>query len=74
MYWVDAFLNGAGEVDVIQGFLTSPEYQAAHATDTSFVNALYSQVLGRPAEPAGQEAWVQALQSGLSRQAWLKPS
>jgi hypothetical protein len=67
--WVNTFLAGAGEADVIEGFLTSAEFQAAHTTDTSFVNALYSLVLGRPADAAGLTAWVQALQSGVSRQA-----
>jgi hypothetical protein len=68
-FWVNAFLSGASEVDVIRGFLTSAEYQATHVTDISFVNGLYAQILGRTSDPAGQAAWLEALQSGLSRQA-----
>jgi hypothetical protein len=67
--WVDEFLGGATEVDIMRGFLTSAEYQAAHPTDSSFVNGLYNQVLGRAADPAGQATWLLALQNGLSRQA-----
>jgi hypothetical protein len=67
--WVDVFLAGASEAEVIRGFLISAEYQAAHGTDTAFVNALYTQVLGRPADASGLATAVQALQGGLSRQA-----
>jgi hypothetical protein len=67
--WVNAFLAGAMEVDIMRDFLTSAEYQAAHPSDTSFVNGLYTDVLGRAADQAGQAALLQALQSGLSRQA-----
>jgi hypothetical protein len=69
MTWVNAFLAGATEVDVMRGLLTSAEYQATHASDTSFVSGLYSQVLGRAADPAGQAAWLLALQNGVSRPA-----
>jgi hypothetical protein len=66
-FWVDAFLAGADEVDVIRGFLTSTEYQATHGTDVEFVNGLYAQVLGRLADAPGRAAWLEALQSGQSR-------
>jgi hypothetical protein len=70
--WVNAFLAGATEVDIMRGFLTSVEYQAAHPTDASFVMGLYSQVLGRAADSAGQAAWLLALQNGLSRQSLVQ--
>jgi hypothetical protein len=69
MYWVNAMLNGASEESVMVGFLTSPEYQASHSDDTTFVQGLYSDVLGRAADAAGQSFWVQALAGGMSRTA-----
>jgi uncharacterized protein (DUF2141 family) len=68
-YWVNVFLDGASEVDVIRDFVTSPEYQATHASDQAFVNGLYTQILGRLPDAAGQATWLQALQSGGSRAA-----
>ena len=70
--WVNTFLAGAGENDVIRGFLMSSEYQAAHRSDVSFVNGLYSQILNRPGDPASLTAWLGALQNGLSRLAMVQ--
>ncbi|HVC93265.1 MAG TPA: DUF4214 domain-containing protein, partial [Pirellulales bacterium] len=67
--WVNAFLSGSSEVDVESGFLASPEYQASHSSNTAFVDGLYSDVLGRAADPSGQAVWLGALASGVSREA-----
>jgi hypothetical protein len=67
--WVRAFLNGASETDVERGIIGSPEYQAAHAGAVSYLTALYADVLGRAADPAGEMAWQEALQAGVSRDA-----
>jgi hypothetical protein len=65
--WVNAFLAGADETTVVQGFLTSPEYQALHGTNTTFVQALYADLLGRSAQ-AGEEApWIDLLNAGSDR-------
>jgi hypothetical protein len=45
----------------------SPEYQATHRGDVSFVNGLYAQILNRPADPDGRSTWFEALQNGLSQ-------
>src|SRR5262249_50776797 len=66
-FWVNALQSGAGEVEVLKGFLTSSEYNQAHATDAAFVQGLYNDILGREPEAAGQAAWLQALQQGASR-------
>ncbi len=65
-YWTDMLLEGMGDDTVMAGLLTSPEYAAAHPTNQSFVAALYEDVLGRPAEPAGLAAHVSMLESGAS--------
>jgi hypothetical protein len=65
--WVNAFLAGATEEQVQAAILTSPEYQAGHASDDAFVAGLYQDVLGRSADITGEAGWVQALENGLSR-------
>ena len=67
--WVNDFLSGASEVDVMRGFLDSGEYQASHSSNTAFVDGLYSDVLGRAADPSGQAALLGILASGVSRDA-----
>jgi glucose/arabinose dehydrogenase len=65
--WVNAFLSGASEVAVQEAFLTSAEYTATHADNTTFVNGLYADVLGRAPDTAGQAAHIQELQNGARR-------
>jgi Domain of unknown function (DUF4214) len=65
--FVNALLNGATEVDVIRALVTSPEYSQIHQSDVSFVTGLYTQILGRAPDAAGEAAWEQALQNGTSR-------
>ena len=45
--WINFFLAGGTELQVVGGFLTSPEYQALHATSASFAAAMYTDLLGR---------------------------
>ncbi len=65
--WVTAFHNGVSEAQVQADFLTSAEYQAAHPTDELFVQGLYQDVLGRPADPDGLANHEEALAQGMSR-------
>jgi hypothetical protein len=65
--WVNAFLSGADEISVAVGFLTSAEYTSSHASNASFVNGVYQDVLGRAPSAAEALAWQQALQSGVTR-------
>ena len=57
--WIQAFASGASETQVILGFLASPEYSTIHLSTTSFVDALYADVLGRSADPSGQQFYEQ---------------
>jgi hypothetical protein len=58
---------GAPDESVRAAFLASDEYLAGHgAGDTTFVTALYRQVLGRAAD-AGLGWWVAQLGQGVSR-------
>jgi virginiamycin B lyase len=66
-YWVGALQAGADETTIIQGFLTSSEYLQAHPDNIGYINALYSDLLGRPADSAGFTYWTNLLNSGTSR-------
>ena len=59
--------------DVANSFTTSPEFIQTHGSlaDAAFVNQLYQNVLGRPADAAGAQFWGGALASGASRGAVL---
>jgi hypothetical protein len=65
--WVNALLAGATEQDVEVGFLTSAEYAAKHPGNTMFIEGLYANVLGRPADAREIQGWNSVLQSGTSR-------
>ena len=65
-HW-DAFLNGGGTpAQLAQDISQSPEFQALHAqqSDPDYVESLYENGLGRPADPEGLQGWVGALQTG----------
>jgi subtilisin-like proprotein convertase family protein len=75
--WVNAMLAGATEEDVISGILGSPEY-FSHApsipgiggtsSDTTFIRAVYTQLLNRDAGQADINIWT-ALIPTVGRQA-----
>jgi hypothetical protein len=67
-FFVNALLSGATEFDVMQAILNSAEYQASHVSNVSFLTGLYAQILGRSPDVAGEMAWLQLLENGLSRQ------
>jgi hypothetical protein len=65
---VAAWAVGATREQLKAMYLGSPEYYALHGGgDTGFVQALYPDALGRPADPAGLAAWVNYLAQGGSR-------
>jgi hypothetical protein len=59
--------SGRTEHDVARMLLGGAEYQAAHPDNTTFIQGLYADILGRPADAAGLAAWQQMLQSGTTR-------
>lgn len=66
-YWISAFLKGASEVAVQQGFLTSSEYVSKHASDIAYVRGLYDDVLSRTPDAGGETYWLTLLQAGVAR-------
>jgi len=67
--WVQAFLHGASEADVIREMLVSDEYTVFHPTTASFVDGLYRDLLGRAGEPAGLAYWAGILAATGKRSA-----
>jgi hypothetical protein len=66
--WVAAMQNGLRDEQVVAAFLGSPEYYArAGGTAKAWVDAIYTDLLGRPADAAGEAAWLDSLAAGTSR-------
>jgi len=62
-----AFLNDGGTPNQLaQDLAASSEFANLHGAqmDSDYVNALYTNGLGRAADPAGSAGWVSALQTG----------
>ncbi|HUY36763.1 MAG TPA: S8 family serine peptidase [Pirellulales bacterium] len=66
-HWVRVIESGVSETTVVGAFLTSGEYQSAHADNASFVKGLFHDVLGRAADESTLATWTSLLQSGTSR-------
>jgi autotransporter-associated beta strand protein len=66
--WVAAMVAGVSELEVIDDFIASPEYQNAHASDASYVDSLYANILGRSDTDAERNSWVTFLQRGGTRE------
>src|SRR5262249_23639952 len=66
-----SFLTTGGTLEQAAAIMAgSPEYFQLHGgNNTSFLDALYLDALGRTPDPFGQDAFSQALAGGMSRQA-----
>jgi hypothetical protein len=65
--WLGQIANGLSDQQVEAAFLSSNEFILDHpGGNTAWINAVYQQVLGRPADPAGQAGWAQALLNGAT--------
>lgn len=61
--WVSLLQNGASEEQVAYLMLTSPGFNQLHPDDASFIQALYTGVLGRQADASEIAAWQPYLAS-----------
>jgi hypothetical protein len=65
---LQALGQGATPQDLMAAFVTSNEYyQKQGGTIPGWVNAIYQDLLGRPADAAGLAFWTQSLQNGVPR-------
>jgi hypothetical protein len=65
-YWIDMLDHGETLVGAARDFVGSQEFKGlygANINDSQFVQALYQNVLHRPAEGAGYDFWMASLQS-----------
>jgi hypothetical protein len=65
--WVDELVAGVSEAQVVQGIMDSQEYQSAHTDNTSFIQDLYFDILGRNASATEVNAILGELNGGMSR-------
>lgn len=68
-YWTSVLDDGATPAQVAQDFLNSTEFQSNYGllSNSSFVNQLYQNVLGRDADSTGAAYWTDQLNAGTGR-------
>lgn len=66
-HWTSALEAGVSERAVVAAFLHSTEYLQAHPDNGAFIQTLFSDLLGRPADPAGAAALENMLAAGVGR-------
>lgn len=73
-FWVSQLNAGVSEQQVAEAFITSPEYFDRYGmdpTDEDLVCLLYVNVLGREADQAGKDFWLDQLEAGLTQEDML---
>lgn len=65
-YWSEQQAEGAAFLDLVAGFVNSPEFQTAYGNldDAGFISQLYQNVFGRAPDSGGLNWWVDQLESG----------
>jgi hypothetical protein len=66
-FWVGKMQAGLDATGLALAFLNSGEFNTAHATNASFVQAAYIDLFGREVDMVGLAYWTQQLNSGTSR-------
>lgn len=66
-FWSNAVANGQTLAQVTASIAATAQAQGETISDTAFVQSLYEAALGREADTAGQDFWVNALTNGTSR-------
>ena len=68
-FWVGQMQAGLDATGLALAFLNSGEFNNANATNASFVQAAFADLLGRGVDTEGLAFWTQQLNSGASRSA-----
>lgn len=70
-YWVEKMnMEGWSIDEVASSFFDSAEVASLYPTslaDADFINQIYNNVLGRDADTAGSEYWLQEMQNGITK-------
>lgn len=72
-YWTGVRANGASLESIASSFAASDEFQSTYGSlpDAAFVELVYHNVLGRPADPVGRAYWLGQLAAGVDRGAMI---
>ncbi|MGH7194762.1 MAG: DUF4214 domain-containing protein, partial [Candidatus Saccharimonadales bacterium] len=65
-YWTTRLASGLTDGNLLAGIAASPEYMNRAGSVSSWIDNAYQDLLGRPADPAGQSYWLAQMTSGLS--------
>lgn len=69
-YWLDQVRRGLRLDEIASFFYGGPEYfQRNGSTNRKYVEALYRDILGRPADSDGRDFWVSQIEGGDTRSA-----
>jgi hypothetical protein len=60
-FWITEMEDGVSEETVVTDMLNSPEYLAAHPTQTQFITGLYQDLLNRAPDAAGLTTWMNVM-------------
>jgi hypothetical protein len=68
-YWLGKMQAGTSLVRMAATFAASNEFKTRYGpkTNAQFVDLVYQNVLGRPADPGGRAYWIKKLDTGTSR-------
>jgi hypothetical protein len=68
-FWMAKYQSGTTLNQISDAVVSSAEFQSTYGTldNAAFVDQLYLNIQGRPAEPAGKTYWVDQLSTGMSR-------
>ncbi len=69
LFWFTQVRNGQAKIGIVNSFIASPEFVQTYGSlnNTQFVQLVYQNVLGRPADAAGLAYWVGRLAAGETR-------
>jgi hypothetical protein len=71
-YWLAQYKNGMSLDSITKAFLAAPESNLLSTqTNAQFINQIYDNAFGRTPDAAGFEYWLNLLNNGLSRSAFV---
>lgn len=65
-FWMNKLMNGETVQDMLEGFLNSDEYKAMGKSASDTILDFYEGLLGRSAEIAGYQYWMDKYHNGMS--------
>ncbi|MCH8622813.1 DUF4214 domain-containing protein [Undibacterium sp. TS12] len=69
-FWMGVHRNGGSNSQIAQVFAQSEEFVSkygANLSNTQFLDLIYKNVLGRAADTAGRDYWVEQMNNGMAR-------